>query len=232
MAIQVLISPTEALYVRNPQDTTLGREIISAGIVMLDELGLEETTFRKLAREAGCTEASIYRYFKSKHQLLLYLVNWYWDWVHYLIQRAADGAPTPEQKLRAGVRALTRPMVTNPDVPYIDERRLHQVVLTEGTKAYHSKRTDQHNREGIFLPYKQLVSTLARLITRVNPEFPYPRTLASTLFEMAHNHAYFAEHLPSLTDVRRDSDSSSDLDDMLTLWVDRLLLPEAHGSTE
>ena len=226
MAIQVHISPAEALYVRDPQATELGRRIIAAGIRLLDGLGLEQLTFRKLAAEVGCTEASVYRYFKSKHQLLIYLVSWYWDWVHYLIQRAASEANDPVGKLRAGVRALTRPMISNPAVPYIDERLLHRVVLTEGTKAYHSKRTDQHNRAGVFLPYKHLVETLSRLISDVNGAFDYPRTLASTLFEMAHNHIYFAEHLPRLTDVSDGDTKGPQLEQMLSLWVDRLLLLE------
>lgn len=225
MAIQVTITPSEALSVRNPQDTKLGCEIIAAGVAMLDELGLEQMTFRKLARAVGCTEASIYRYFNSKHQLLLYLVNWYWDWVHYLIKQAAAGESAPVAKLHAGVRALTQPMIENPSVPHVDERRLHQVVLTEGTKAYHSKRTDQHNRAGIFLPYQELVDTLTALITAVNPAFAYPRTLASSLFEMAHNHVYFAEHLPRLTDIRHGGPNAGQLEDMLTLWIDRLLSP-------
>ena len=232
MAIQVHISPAEALYVRDPQVTDLGREILAAGIAMLDELGLEQLTFRKLAAEVGCTEASIYRYFSSKQQLLIYLVSWYWDWVHYLIQRAAAGAGDAVEKLRAGVRALTQPMVANPSVPYIDERLLHRVVLTEGTKAYHSKRTDQHNKAGVFLPYKELVGTLAGLIADVNPDFAYPRTLASSLFEMAHNHIYFAEHLPRLTDVSDGAPTAPQLEDMLALWVDRLLLLETPTAAE
>ena len=226
MAIHVHISPAEALYLRDPQSTDLGREIIAGGIHMLDALGLERLTFRKLAAEVGCTEASIYRYFKSKHQLLIYLVSWYWDWVHYLIQRAAGEAVGPVEKLRAGVRALTQPMVANPAVAYIDERLLHRVVLTEGTKAYHSKTTDQHNQAGVFLPYKQLVGTLAALILAVDADFPYPRTLASSLFEMAHNHVYFAEHLPRLTDLTDDAPTAPQLEVMLTTWIDRLLLLE------
>ena len=232
MAINVHISPAEALYVRDPQATDLGREILAAGIVMLDALGLERLTFRKLAAEVGCTEASIYRYFGSKQQLLIYLVSWYWDWVHYLIQRAAAEANDPVGKLRAGVRALTQPMVANPAVPYIDERLLHQVVLTEGTKAYHSKRTDQHNAAGVFLPYKELVGTLARLISGVNADFAYPRALASSLFEMAHNHVYFAEHLPRLTDVTDGAPTAPQLEEMLMLWVDRLLLLETSVAVE
>ena len=223
MAIQVHISPSPSLYQRDPQATSLGRQILSSGIELLDELGLESCTFKKLAVHAGCTEASIYRYFSSKHQLLTYLVNWYWDWVHYLIRTAAAQHSTPVAQLRAGVAALAKPMVTNPAVTYIDERRLHQVVLREGTKAYHSKSTDEQNRAGVFLPYKELVATLAAMVLGVAPTLPYPRALAATLFEMAHNHVYFAEHLPRLTDLDSRSDLPAQLEEMLAFWVDRLL---------
>ncbi len=224
MAIQVYISPNTTLYLRDPQATPLGKQIITAAISAFDELGLERLTFRKLAAEVGCTEATVYRYFSDKQQLLVYLVSWYWDWVHYLLQSAAQMPTDPVSKLRAAVTALTQPMVANPAVPYIDERILHHVVVTEGMKAYYSKTTDRHNRDGVFLPYKQLVETLADLILAVSPSFAYPHTLATTLFEMAHNQIYYAEHLPRLTDVRLSASLSEQVDVMLQTWIDRLLL--------
>ena len=226
MAIQVHISPNTSLFLRDPQSTALGQQILSAGIAALDEIGLEQLTFRKLAAEVGCTEASVYRYFSGKQQLLIYLVSWYWDWVHHLIQSAAQKALDPVKKLRAAVTALTQPMVTNPAVPYIDERLLHHVVVTEGMKAYYSKTTDRHNRAGVFLPYKELIETLAELIGAVNPTFEYPRSLATTLFEMAHCQVYYAEHLPRLTDVTLDAPLPDQVSAMLQTWVGRLLLLE------
>ncbi len=224
MAIQVHISPNETLFLRDPQHTPLGRQILSAAIASLHQLGLEDLTFRKLAVEVGCTEASVYRYFSGKHQLLLYLVSWYWDWVHYLIQAAAQRTVDPVEKLRAAVGALAHPMVDNPAVPYINERVLHQVVITEGMKAYYLKTTDEHNRAGVFLPYKLLVETLADLISKVSPDFAYPRTLATTLFEMAHCQIYYAEHLPRLTDVHADVSIDDQVTSMLQTFIDRLLL--------
>ena len=53
----------EEIALRNPQSTQLGRRIIENSIEMIDELGMEQFTFKKLAQEAGTTEASVYRYF-------------------------------------------------------------------------------------------------------------------------------------------------------------------------
>ncbi len=223
MAILIRIAPNPELSLRDPQATDLGQRLLKHAIIELDAIGLEELTFRKLALAVGCTEASVYRYFCSKHQLLLYLVSYYWDWVHHLINQAIALQVKPTERLRAAIRALTQPMTPNESVPYIDERLLHRVVLTEGTKAYHGKAVDAENDQGLFLGYKALTAELAKLVLEVNPGFPYPRALASSLCEMANNHIYFAEHLPKLTDLKFGDRTREDLEKMLNLWVGRLL---------
>lgn len=227
MAIQVRILPSPELFLRDPQETDLGRRILSKSIALLDKLGLEAFTFKKLATELKSAEASIYRYFSSKHQLLLYLVSWYWDWVHYLVNQAVAGESTAPKRLKAAIGALTRPFIENPGVPYIDERLLHQLVINEGSKAYHTKAVDQENTKGLFLGYKSLNAEISNLLLEINPDFTYPRTLSTSLFEMAHNHPYFAEHLPRLTDIKQGRRVSQDLEDMLWFWVTSLLnIPE------
>ncbi len=223
MAIIVRIAPNDHLYLRDPQESDLGKRILHHSCIELQRLGLEELTFKKLATAIGCTEASVYRYFSSKQQLLQYLVAYYWDWVHFLVNNAIAPIREPEKRLHAAVAALTEPMKTNTSVPYIDEQFLYQIVLTEGQKAYHFKSIDTENDKGIFLGYKALTEKLADLVTEVNPKFPYPRALASSLFEMAHNHTYFAEHLPRLTDLCPGKKFKGDLEKMLLFWVDGLL---------
>ena len=85
MSIAIKISVNGGLYLKEPQNSTLGRKILKYSIILIDKSGFEAFTFKKLAEEIQSTEASIYRYFKNKHILLLYLFNWYWEWVNYLI---------------------------------------------------------------------------------------------------------------------------------------------------
>ena len=73
----------DSLFCKDPQDTDLGRKIIKHGILLIDELGFEAFTFKKLAKGIQSTEASVYRYFENKHLLLLYLTSLYWEWVSY-----------------------------------------------------------------------------------------------------------------------------------------------------
>ena len=61
------------------------------------------------------------------------------------------------------------------------------------------------------------------MIIEINPKFPYPRTLATNLFEMANNHIYFAEHLPRLTDVKVKKGNFEEVEKMLEYFAFNLL---------
>ena len=60
-----------------------------------------------------------------------------------------------------------------------------------------------------------MVQKVSVVILDINPEFPYPKALASNLFEMANNHIYFAQHLPRLTDVEVIEDNFDEVEKML-----------------
>ena len=47
--MDILFKLNSRLYVRDPQETELGRRIIGQGIQLIDSLGFEQFTFRKLA---------------------------------------------------------------------------------------------------------------------------------------------------------------------------------------
>ena len=78
---QLTFKLNERLYLRDPQSTELGQRIVSKGIELIDGLGFEQFTFKKLAAQVNSTEPSIYRYFENKHRLLHYLTAWYWSWM-------------------------------------------------------------------------------------------------------------------------------------------------------
>ncbi len=202
MVVEIRIQVNEHVYLRDPQDTRLGRSILQHGIMLMDELGLEEFTFKKLAARIDSTEASIYRYFENKHLFLVYILCWYWERVRYQLAVSTRNISDPAEKLRLAIAVIVESTRENPAVDYIDESILYRIVLTEGTKTYHTKHVDEENKQGFFLVYKALTGDLAGIIAQINPQFPYPRALASTLLEMAHFHIYAAQHLPALTEVR------------------------------
>ncbi|NQY67845.1 MAG: TetR/AcrR family transcriptional regulator, partial [Flavobacteriales bacterium] len=79
----IAIRVNNSIYLKDPESSDLGKNILGGGIDMIDEIGFEDFTFKKLAKEIGSTEASVYRYFESKHKLLLYIISWYWSWMEY-----------------------------------------------------------------------------------------------------------------------------------------------------
>ncbi len=209
MAIGIQIRPNPKLFLRDPQDTKLGRNILKASIILIDELGIEAFTFKKLAEKIESTEASVYRYFENKHLLLIYLVTWYWEWVSYQIEINTLNIDDPQKKLTIAIRTLVEASRENPAIEYINESVLHRIVIAEGVKAYHTKQVDEENKDGFFKSYKSLCKKLADIIAEVNPGFQYPAAVASSLFDMANNHIYFAQHLPRLTEVTvKDGDLS------------------------
>lgn len=223
MSIEIKFSLNDGLYLRDPQDSKLGRSIIQHSIVMIDDYGFEAFTFRKLAEKIESTEASIYRYFSNKHLLLVFLANWYWEWVSYLISINTKNVQDPRERLKIIIRSIVSAPVDNPSVAYVNESKLHNIVISEGAKAYHTKEVDEDNSKGFFLSYKDLATSVSAVILEINPEFKYPYTLATNLFEMANNHIYFAMHLPRLTDISVKENELDEVEKMLTYFTDKML---------
>ena len=223
MSIGIKISLNDKLYLRDPQETTLGKKIIQQSILLIDEIGFEAFNFKKLALAMSSTEASVYRYFENKHYLLIYLVSWYWEWVSYLIDIHVMNIDDPKRRLKIIIETLVYASKDNPSIEYVNESVLHRLIIAEGTKAYHTKEVDNENKDGFFINYKKLSDKVADVIIEVNPKFPYPHTLASSLFEMANNHIYFAQHLPRLTDVKVKGDNFEEVEQMLEYFAFNLL---------
>ncbi|MFP4293496.1 MAG: TetR/AcrR family transcriptional regulator [Cyclobacteriaceae bacterium] len=200
----VSLSLSNKFYLRDPQYTELGIKIISQSIKMIDQLGFEQFTFKKLAAEINSTEASVYRYFENKHKLLMYLIAWYWKWLEYLIDYRTNNIDDPVKRLEIGIRTLCDEITFDPTFAYIDEAALHRIVVAESNKTYLTKHVDKDNKQGLFRGYKDLCAHIARNIKEVAPDYPFPHAIISTVLEASHQQAFFAQHLPSLTEVKKD----------------------------
>lgn len=185
-------------------ESELGKKILSESILLIEEVGLEHFTFRKLASRIGSAEASIYRYFENKHKLLLYLVNWYWGWLENKILLSTHNQTSHYLKLETAIELLASPIEQDDNIDYIDEVKLYRIMICEGPKAYLVKEVDTENTQGVFLGYKGLCEILAGFILAINPSYKHSHSLASTIVETCHNQIFFSEHLPRLTDVEQD----------------------------
>jgi len=201
LAITIRIS--EDLFLKDPESTDLGKRIVSKSIELLDELGFEAFTFKKLGDAIGSPESSVYRYFESKHKLLVYLVCWYWSWVEYKIVFRIVNKTSDLDRLKSALEILTKPIEVDNLFSHINEVRLNKIVISEATKVFHTKAVDKENDQGYFAVYKRIVQRVSDLIIAINPDFKYPNMLVTTVIEGAHQQVYFADHLSSITDKKQ-----------------------------
>ncbi|MEM9824203.1 MAG: TetR/AcrR family transcriptional regulator [Bacteroidota bacterium] len=217
------------LYLKDPQKTKLGRKIIEKSVLLIDEIGLEQFTFKKLAKIIPSTEASIYRYFENKHTLFVYLLNWYWEWMIVRIKFNTMNIRQADEKLNIALRIIVDTASRNTEVEFVNEDVLHRIVVREGAKGYHHKLVDEDNSDGFFLAYKRLCSLIASIILEIRPDFTYPKAFASTLVETANNNIYFARHLPRLTDIKGENDDDQQLGEKVTRMLEYLAFGLLYG---
>ncbi len=200
MKLKLQIRMNEELFLRNPEQSELGLKIISHSIRLIHKNGFEAFTFKKLATDIGTTEAGIYRYFENKHRLLIYIVAWYWSWLEYQIGFHTNNIKDPVTRLKKVIRLLASNVKDDEHTNHVDEGLLHQIVISEGSKAYLTKHVGEDNKHQFFKPYKDLCAVIGGIISECNSKYKYPKSLASTIIEMAHFQNFFMHNLPSLTD--------------------------------
>ncbi|MEQ6119347.1 TetR/AcrR family transcriptional regulator [Reichenbachiella sp. MALMAid0571] len=219
----VTIQIGEKYYSKDPLSTELGRKIVYAGIEMLDQLGFEEFTFKKLAEKIGSTEASVYRYFENKLKMLVYLTSWYWAWMEYMIDHKTHHIQDKELKLKEVIKILCHVDQghLSMDLPGVNTSSLRRVVVSESDKTYLTKKVDEINNQGLFKGFKGLCHKIATIISDVNPAYPYPHAFVSTILEASHQQAFFAMHLPSLTEIKKES--ARTVEQQVYLFIDALI---------
>lgn len=199
--LQIKIAVAKEHYIKNPESTSLGKSIVHNSIIMIDELGFESFTFKKLGVVIGSNESSVYRYFESKHSLLVYLISWYWGWIEYKLVFATMNVNDAETRLKNCISILTEDVSEDNSISYINEVLLHKIIIAESSKAYHTKDIDKENEKGYYKTYKRVVQRISEIVLEVNSKFEFPHMLISTVIEGSHHQRYFSKHLPALTDV-------------------------------
>ncbi|MBP6638744.1 MAG: TetR/AcrR family transcriptional regulator [Bacteroidia bacterium] len=219
MSVSIRLLLSQKLCLRDPNQTELGQKILNHSILLIDELGFEGFTFKKLAKAIGSTEASVYRYFENKHKLLVYLVAWYWAWLDYTIDYQIHNIEDPRRRLRLAIEALANANIEDPLTAHINESSLHRIVIAESSKAFLTKSVDGEREQGLFEGYVQLVDKLAGIIAAVNPDFEYPKALAVTVIEGSRKQLFFAVHIPTVTEISAPAALQEQLSDFLEMLI-------------
>jgi AcrR family transcriptional regulator len=195
----IIISVNDKLYVKNPETSDLGKKIIEQSILLIDEIGFENFTFKKLGEKISSNESSIYRYFESKHKLLLYLSSWYWGWIEYKLAFATTNVSNPMERLKKGITIVTEKVEDDSTTLHINEAILNKIIIQEFTKTLLTKEVDEENKEGFFLVYKRVINRIIEMINEVNPNYAFAKSLASSIVEGALHQHFLKDHLKTIT---------------------------------
>lgn len=223
MELDLRIKMNDRLYLRNPEESALGKKIVKHGLLLINKLGFEDFTFKKLAVEVNTTEASIYRYFENKHRLLVYIITWYWRYLEYKLVFGLNNVNDPKIKLQTLLKLLAEePKSSSHQFDFLSESEAYQLVIWEGSKTYLTRHVGKDNKDRLFKPYKDLCERFALVIKEYKPKYKYPHSLASSIIEIAHSQNFFKQNLPSLTDFPRTLDDKKLIDFLNSLLFSAL----------
>ena len=197
------------IYIKDPETSDLGKRIIENSIILIEEIGFENFNFKKLGKLIGSNESSIYRYFESKHKLLVYLTSWYWGWIQYLLVIETYSISNPKEKLIKAIEVLARKAEKDNNFSHINEALLNLIVINENSKSYSTKEVDTENKEGFFKLYKEIVKRFAEIISNYNNNYKHPLTLASTIIEGILHQQFVKSHFKSLTNCDESTTTTS-----------------------
>ena len=209
------ITINNKLYVKDPETSELGKKIIQNSILLIDEIGFEAFTFKKLGEKIQSNESSIYRYFENKHKLLVYLSSWYWSWVEYNLVFATTNVSGPLEKLCKGIKIVTQKTENDQKTPHIDESVLNKIIISEFTKTLLTKEVDEENKEGFFIVYKRIINRIIEMISDVKPDYLYAKSLASSIVEGALHQHYLKNHFETITNLSEEDCLSDFYIDMI-----------------
>lgn len=205
----IKIQVNDKIYVKDPETSALGKKIINQSILLIDEIGFDNFTFKKLGERIGSNESSLYRYFENKHKLLVYLSSWYWSWIEYRLVFGTSNIDDNIEKLKKAITIVTEKIIDDENTEHINEAILNKIIISEFTKTFHTKEVDDENKEGFFLIYKRVINRIINIVNEINPEYQFAKSLASTIVEGSLHQHFLKDHLKTITNCN-DSVNPSD----------------------
>lgn len=202
----IKIQVNEKLYLKNPETSDLGKKIIQHSILLIDEIGFEHFTFKKLGERIGSNESSLYRYFENKHKLMIYLSSWYWSWMEYKLVFSTNNLTDPFEKLKKAITIVTEKITDDLSTAHINEAVLNKIIIAEFSKTMHTKEVDDDNKEGFYLVYKRVITRIVAIVNEVNPDYIYAKSLVSTIVEGSLHQHFLKDHLRTITDCNENTD--------------------------
>ncbi len=91
------------------------RDILRAAAVLFARQGYNETLLEDVARQCGISKSALYHYHRSKHAVLLGLIQWKIEDLLWKVEAAIEAAGTPRDKLLALTTTLVNEYIRSPE---------------------------------------------------------------------------------------------------------------------
>jgi AcrR family transcriptional regulator len=151
-------------------------EIIEAARKLIIRRGSEHLTVRNIAREIKLTEAAIYRHFRSKRDILLFLSDFL---TTQMVEELEEASAAPRVSLRTVDQVLRR------HLSVIEQRRGISFLVFAEILSFGDERLNQRTAGNLDRYVKALAGLLARgTADRPPPARPEVESAALLLFGM------------------------------------------------
>lgn len=191
------------LFNKNPRTSETGKKILRVSAQLIAQQGIDVFTFRKLSASTGISEATIYRYFDSKNQLLLFFLNKYWGWQDYRITTKISNLKEYDEIVRIILEVLTTPMIPNLD-DHVYEKNIVKIAINESVKVHLNMDLAGGIEKGNFIFYTRLLEKISAVVKSHCPEYPYPNSLVATVLDTITQQLFYEMHFPSLMETDFD----------------------------
>ena len=187
------------IFLKDPERSELGKRILKEGVSLIDKIGFEAFTFKKLGERIQSNESSIYRYFENKHKLLLYISSWYWSWIEFRLIFEIANLDDPNHRLTKAIILLTKDTSLELLDDHIKESTLKQIIISNFVKTFNMNEVNHENNEDFIKTYKRVILLIAEIIKEVNPNYSYPENLSCSIVEGSLHQHFLKQHFKNIT---------------------------------
>jgi hypothetical protein len=138
----------------------------------------------------------------------VYLSSWYWAWIEYRLVFSTNNIDNKIEKLKKAILIVTETIEDDSKTEHINEAILNKIIIEEFTKTFHNKQVDEENKEGFFLIYKQVNYRIEKMILDINPDYPFAKSLVSSIIEGSLHQHFLKNHLKTITNCNENVNPS------------------------
>lgn len=194
------------VFIKDPASSELGRRLLDRAVLLIDQNGFESFNFKKLSEEVGSPESTLYRYFKNKQNLLIYLEAWYWSVMECKVTLRTANIEDPAEILERAFSVLTERPERDSVHSFLDERALRRIVVSESIQSYYAIGYGPNEAVDGVVSCKHIVDRLAETLKSKYPDYPFMQALVYTIIEAVHEQLFFLARHPEMTDVTSSDD--------------------------